>query len=617
MGILKLKAAYKDYLWGGHRLVEEFGEEYDGDILAEAWKLSCHPDGPSEIVNGAYAGRTFIDFIHEKGKEVLGKNCAGFKEFPILIKFIDAKDNLSIQVHPDNRYALENEGQYGKSEMWYVLDAKEGAFLYYGFKEEISREEFELRIKENTLTDVLNKVYVKKGDCLFIEAGTIHAIGKNVMIAEIQQNSNVTYRVFDYGRKDKNGRTRELHVSKALDVTNRAPVQRNDRNYPHLADCDYFTVDKLNLDGRMTKKVEGFASEASFISVLFLDGNGYISDESESIAFKKGDSFFIPAGSGKYVIEGQCDALITSIRPKADPVRIGVDIGGTDVKIGLIDSDQNIISSASIPTSKENGIETVIKNIARKVNTMLEEAGISIEQCIGVGVGIPGTIDSVNGKVVYSNNIPMENVPFIELMEKYIPLPIHIANDADCAALGESAAGAGKGCRSLVLLTLGTGVGSGFIMDGKIYGGFGVGGSEFGHMIIESDGPECTCGSHGCLEAYASATALRRKSLDVFGKSLEPIEIFDKAHAGDIKAQEIVNDYIEKLGVGIVNIINMLRPEKILLGGGISAQGDKLVEPILNMAKERCFGKHYGSLPEIAVAQLGNKAGMIGAANLF
>ena len=146
------------------------------------------------------------------------------------------------------------------------------------------------------------------------------------------------------------------------------------------------------------------------------------------------------------MIEGQCDALITSIRPKADPVRIGVDIGGTDVKIGLIDSDQNIISSASIPTSKENGIETVIKNIARKVNTMLEEAGISIEQCIGVGVGIPGTIDSVNGKVVYSNNIPMENVPFIELMEKYIPLPIHIANDADCAALGESAAGAGKAC---------------------------------------------------------------------------------------------------------------------------------------------------------------------------
>ena len=178
MAILKLKPACKDYLWGGHRLADEFGIEYDGDILAEAWELSCHPDGPSIIVNGEYAGRTLKEYIDEKGMEVLGENCRRFREFPILTKFIDARDNLSVQVHPNNRYALKHEGQYGKTEMWYVLDAIPGSFLYYGFREEITREEFAKRIQENTLLEVLNAVPVKKGDVLFIESGTLHAIGE-------------------------------------------------------------------------------------------------------------------------------------------------------------------------------------------------------------------------------------------------------------------------------------------------------------------------------------------------------------------------------------------------------------------------------------------------------
>ena len=149
---------------------------FDGDILAEAWELSCHPDGPSYITNGKYAGKTLEEFIEAEGKEVLGTHCRRFRDFPILTKFIDAKQNLSIQVHPNNRYALKNEGLYGKTEMWYIMDAEPGAFLYYGFKEEISKEEFAKRIEEDTLLDVLNAVPVQKGDVLFIESGTIHAI---------------------------------------------------------------------------------------------------------------------------------------------------------------------------------------------------------------------------------------------------------------------------------------------------------------------------------------------------------------------------------------------------------------------------------------------------------
>lgn len=314
MSILKLKPACKDYIWGGRRLAEEYGIEYGGDILAEAWELSCHPDGPSVIANGPYAGRTLTEYIEAQGREVLGTHCRRFPDFPILIKFIDARQNLSIQVHPDNRYALENEGQYGKTEMWYVMDADEGAFLYYGFKEEITREEFAERIENDTLLEVLHAVPVQKGDVLFIEAGTIHAIGKNILIAEIQQNSNVTYRVYDYGRIGRDGKKRDLHIEKALAVTNRVPITKSAKSYPHVADCDYFTVDKLDLDGWIMGEMGGNVSEESFVSILMLDGEGVISCGGESVSYKKGDSLFLSAGSGTYQIQGSCDALITSIR---------------------------------------------------------------------------------------------------------------------------------------------------------------------------------------------------------------------------------------------------------------------------------------------------------------
>lgn len=316
MSILKLKPGFKDYIWGGHRLVEEYGKEFDGEILAESWELSCYPDTPSTIANGVHAGKTLRQYIEEQGKGVLGTNCGRFEEFPILIKFIDAKADLSIQVHPDNEYALKNEGQYGKTEMWYVVDAGKDAFLYFGFRKEISREEFARRIEEDTLLEVLEAVPVKRGDMFFIEAGTIHAIGKDILLAEIQQNSNVTYRVYDYGRVGADGKKRELHIEKALDVTNRRPADKEKDFYPHVADCDYFTVDKLELDGDKMKEMRGCVSEASFMSILILDGHGTISNQEETLEFQKGDSFFLPAGSGDYRMEGVCDGLVTTIREK-------------------------------------------------------------------------------------------------------------------------------------------------------------------------------------------------------------------------------------------------------------------------------------------------------------
>ncbi len=611
MSILKLKPCGKDYLWGGHRLAEEYGKECRGDVLAETWELSCHPDGPSVIANGSYAGKTLQQYIEEQGKAVLGTHCRRFRDFPILVKFIDAKDNLSIQVHPDNRYALTHEGQYGKTEMWYVMDAGKDAFLYYGFRKEISAAEFERRLQEDTLLEVLNAVPVQKGDVLFIESGTLHAIGKDILIAEIQQNSNVTYRVYDYGRVGKDGRKRDLHIEKALAVTKLVPILRDKSSYPHVADCDYFTVDKLNLDGRILKKLEGFVSEDSFASILFLDGKGQITVAGETVAFQKGDSFFISAGSGGFEIEGVCDALVTTIREKAGPVRIGIDIGSSTTRIGLVDVHQKLLAASSLPTRPERPADEIIGEIGERVQALLAQEGIEVDQCVGAGVGVPGTVDRRKGVVVYSNNIHWEDVRLAEMLEPYLPIPIQVANDADCTALGETVAGAGKGYQNVVMLTLGTGVGGGVIVAGEI-----VGGSEPGHMAIVEDGEPCTCGRRGCLEAYVSTPALVRAAKCATGNALCPEEIFAAAEQGDWELQKVVETYLRRLGTGVVNLVNLFRPQLVLFGGTTPVQNERLLPFVQEMVKQGCFGGGKGELPEIEAAALGNEAGIIGAASL-
>lgn len=307
MAILKLKPACKNYLWGGRRLIEEFGVETATETLAEAWTLSAHPDGSSTI-----GGETLPEYIKRCGKKILGTNCSDMHDFPILIKLIDAHENLSVQVHPGDAYALANEGQRGKSEMWYVLDSAEDAVIYCGFREKISREEFVERIKNNSLLEVLNAVPAKRGEVLFIPAGTVHALGKGVLLVEIQENSNVTYRIFDYGRD------RPLHIAKALDVTNLAPYVEHGEQYPHVAKCPYFVVDKLDLDGKILSEADGVVDEKSFLHVMILGGEGEIFCGDEKISYRKGDSILLTAGSGEWQIRGECDALLTTVPPRED-----------------------------------------------------------------------------------------------------------------------------------------------------------------------------------------------------------------------------------------------------------------------------------------------------------
>ena len=313
---LLLKAPLKDYLWGGRRLIDEYGFETECEKAAEAWMLSCHKDGNSVVKNGKYAGLTLQEALDLLGPDALGKNAADFTYFPILIKLIDAKDRLSVQVHPNDDYALENEGEYGKTEMWYVVDCDEGAQLIYGFNQDISQGEFLERINSNNLSPVCNYVPVKKGDVFFIDAGTMHAIGKGILIAEVQQNSNTTYRVSDYGRLGADGKPRELHIKQAVSVTKttRPTKPYGDVGdvtlYPfgttrELASCEYFTTQLISLDGNV-----GIYDNDSFISLLILDGEVTLSYTGGMLKLKKGDSVFLPAGLKSRLI-GTAEILYT------------------------------------------------------------------------------------------------------------------------------------------------------------------------------------------------------------------------------------------------------------------------------------------------------------------
>ncbi len=320
---LKLTAPLKDYLWGGMRLKEEYNKQTNLEKVAESWELSCHKDGQSVIQNGPEAGKSLDQYLDEQGDIVLGKNAEKFPYFPLLIKLIDAKDNLSVQVHPDNEYAMRVEGEFGKTEMWYIVDCEPGASLLYGFKQEITKSEFARRIENDTILEVCNRVPVKKGDVFFIDSGTLHAIGKGILLCEVQQNSNTTYRIYDYGRVGKDGKPRQLHVEKAKDVTRLAPPTRGTKPELHmdfwadaevdlLASCEYFKVYHFDLKGKADLK----AGPESFQSITVLSGElrlTPVGDAIDAIGLGKGETAFLPAGMGKYSIEGTADFILAEV----------------------------------------------------------------------------------------------------------------------------------------------------------------------------------------------------------------------------------------------------------------------------------------------------------------
>ncbi|MFA5100929.1 MAG: ROK family glucokinase [Candidatus Omnitrophota bacterium] len=311
---------------------------------------------------------------------------------------------------------------------------------------------------------------------------------------------------------------------------------------------------------------------------------------------------------------------------------IGIDLGGTNIAAGIVDEKGVLIAKESVPTFAARDYSLIIKDMAEVAIKACKKANLTIGDMAGIGIGSPGIVDSKNGVIVYTCNINFDHTPMREELRKYIDLPVFISNDANCAALGETAdTGAACGFRNVIMVTLGTGVGGGIIIDGKIYEGDHSAGAEIGHSMLVVDGVPCNCGRNGCWESYSSATALIRETKEAIEKDRDTVmwdmighdytkisgrTAFDASRKGDRVAQQVVDFYIKYLSEGLIDMINIFRPEIILLGGGVSNEGDYLFDPVRAYVKKYEYGGNRIPTPVIRKAALGNDAGIIGAAML-
>ena len=316
-------------------------------------------------------------------------------------------------------------------------------------------------------------------------------------------------------------------------------------------------------------------------------------------------------------------------------VRLGVDLGGTNIAVGIVDENYQVIHKDSVPTQASRAPEAIVDDIAMLCRRVLADKGLTLSDVSGVGIAAPGTINSRDGYVEYANNLPFIHFPIVPLLKERLgDIPTFVDNDANAAAWGEAIAGAAKGTANSVMITLGTGVGGGIVIDNKVYSGFNGAGAELGHMVIVADGAPCSCGRKGCWEAYSSATALIRmtkeKLEECAASGRETImtdmvakkgrvtgrTAFDGMRAGDEAAKEVVDTYIYYLACGITNLVNLLRPEILSIGGGISGEGQALIDALLPLVSKECYGGDKVGQTKLCIAKLGNDAGIVGAAVL-
>lgn len=310
---LQFEPIIKDRIWGGTKLQSELGKSLSSSTSGESWELSAVKGDVSVVKNGEYAGKTLTDLLDEFPKEILGTAVYERfgKEFPLLFKFIDAREDLSIQVHPNDELAKKRHDSFGKTEMWYVMQANPGARIIVGFKNKSSAQEYVHHLQEKSLLEILDQVETNAGDVFFLETGTIHAIGAGILVAEIQQTSDITYRVYDWDRVDAQGNSRELHVDLALDAMNYEVVQSK-REYEKnvniansVVDCPYFTTNFIPLEGRVSQHKDG----KSFYVYMCTDGDFLIHAGGKSYAYKKGDTIMIPAALREFSLEGRASLL--------------------------------------------------------------------------------------------------------------------------------------------------------------------------------------------------------------------------------------------------------------------------------------------------------------------
>ncbi|MBO6178046.1 MAG: class I mannose-6-phosphate isomerase [Selenomonadaceae bacterium] len=324
---MKLLPALKEYIWGGRRLIDECHKKTDLDNVAESWELASRKEGESFISNGRFKGLSMSEYVEKVGKDALGSRAKRFSTFPLMVKLLDAKETLSVQVHPSDENAKKFPLAEGKTELWYIIDAAPDSKLLYGLKEAMTKEEFANHIKNGTLLEVCNYVNPKKGDVMLVSPGTLHAIGAGVFLLEVQQNSNTTYRVYDYERRGKDGKLRQLHVNEALQVTNLNPPKRNMEiltSLPQIGDAirkeighnEHFRSEYISLNGY----AEFFVGDKSFQTFTVISGNlklnlleSFDVEDEGTLDLSLGDTVFLPANMGRFTIEGRAEIILSEI----------------------------------------------------------------------------------------------------------------------------------------------------------------------------------------------------------------------------------------------------------------------------------------------------------------
>ncbi|MCR5741358.1 MAG: ROK family protein [Gammaproteobacteria bacterium] len=616
--LYKTIPTFKEYIWAGNKLKNKYNKITDLSKISESFEFSINPLGLSSIETNLKNLTLEEYFSYASAGKNLNSDAPN-----VLIKLIDSGDDLSIQVHPNDEYAKAHYDKFGKTEMWYIIDSDKelGGYIYLGFNDNYTKDEVKEALENGTILSLLNKIEVEKDDFYLIPSGTIHAIGKGVTLYEIQENSDLTFRLYDYDRVDKNGQKRELHIKEALDVISleKYNVNRNKNAkvktlYKVLTANKYFELLRLDVNDHF--KI--YNNENSFSLITVLHGNPKLND----FIAKPLESFYLDPETNVDV-DGKTSLLIARV-PK---LFMGLDVGGTSIKGMVIDDIGNIVSRSKVSTEAKEGTDRIIANMVLSMNNLAKSLGAKVEEFKKVGIGFPGNVDSKNGIVVCSNNLGLHNSNLKEMIEKEVNVSVVIENDANCAALGEYKFTDKSKYHDMTLVTLGTGLGSGIIIDSKLFkGGLGTT-TELGHIRIKSDNFMCTCGQYGCFESFTSLERIHHDTLklqqdpstglkDLIKEDDPYVTIFYLADTNEA-AKKYLFKYLNNLILGLVNVANILQPEIICLGGGVTNSIQKYIPYIEKRLNQLKYGGVDSPFIKVVKARLGNDAGGYGACALI
>ncbi len=603
----KLIPFLESNFWGGKKLNTLYNKKLDDKNISESYEFSLSETRLSSILVDSKE-LLLKDYLENND---LGLNLKGC-DLKVLIKLIDSKEDLSLKVHPSDPHAKEYYNRIGKTEDWYILNALEGAHIYLGFNDNYTKEEVEKAIEEDRLVELLNKVEVKAGEFYKVPSGSIHGIGKGVTLYEIQEDSDISFRIYDFDRNDEN---RELKVKEALDCINysKYELKKEQINEHLLTANNYYELYRYFVNGFYKFKNNG----NSFAVITIITDDVKINNK----PVMKGDSYYIEPDT-EIEFSGKGLFLLSRVPDLA----IGLDVGGTSIKGLIIDDLSNKVAETKVVTESHLGLDRLYENMAKAYYNLINQADIPHGFFRKIGVGCPGNIDSRTGLVLLSGNLNLRNAPISRGLSNLINMDVIIENDANCAALGEYYYTDKRKYHDMTLITLGTGVGSGFIIDSKLFKGGQGSTTELGHMKVKNDSVMCTCGQYGCFEALISLARIKSEVdklrsnketglSELISDTDNPLKIFTLDDTNET-AKKYAWRYQKNLLLGLVNVCNLFQPELIVIGGGVSYVVNKYFSKLEYLMNKNKFSGFDAPKVKLVHAKLGNDAGAYGACAL-